>query len=234
MNLDWNTSPWNEAALSNPHPPKHLSAAGKDKLQGLQSKQSDVYTQRINNPNGDANSHSLFTGFSALNLTYCYIYTNRHKWMHFTITLRQQQRRQGDPILQKWSRHKTKGSLHKHHLLICAVSTRGKKAEWPAMSSKKMLIPPTEWYFEKSKSLLFPKCGRLSQRRNILWEKDEPWTNHESRVDTWLSVLPSGVCNNLGRVTASASRQGKDGPYLSGPQLINLKSEIEKKFYKAL
>lgn len=107
-------------------------------------------------------------------------------------------------------------------------------AEWSAMSSKKMLIPPTEWHFEKSESLLFPKCGRLAQRRNILWEKDEPWTNHESRVDTWLSVLPSGVCNNLGRVTASASRQEKGGPYLFGPQLINLKSEIEKKFYKAL
>lgn len=53
-------------------------------------------------------------------------------------------------------------------------------------------------------------------------------------LDTWLSVLPSGGCNNLGRVTASASRPEKDGPYLFGPQLINLRNEIEEKFYKAL
>ena len=53
---------------------------------------------RINNPNGYANSHSLFTGIITLNLTYCYIHTDRHKMMHFTYyTQTRAQRRQGDP-----------------------------------------------------------------------------------------------------------------------------------------
>lgn len=46
---------------------------------------------RINNPNGYANSHSLFTGMSTLNLTYCYIHTNRHTMVILCIILRQQQ-----------------------------------------------------------------------------------------------------------------------------------------------
>lgn len=58
-----------------------LESNNKGKLQGLQSQQNDVYTAKNKHPNGYANSHSLFTDISTLNLTYCYIYTNRHKMM---------------------------------------------------------------------------------------------------------------------------------------------------------
>lgn len=39
----------------------------------------------------------------------------------------------------------------------------------------------------------------LSQRKNssLRKEKDKPQTHHESRLDAWLSVLPSGL-GNLG------------------------------------
>lgn len=69
-----------------------LESNKKGKLQGLQSQQSDVYTGKNKHPNGYANSHSLFTDISTLNLTYCYIHTNRHKMMYFMYRTEQQQR----------------------------------------------------------------------------------------------------------------------------------------------
>lgn len=60
-----------------------LESNKKGKLQGLQSQQSDDYTGKNKHPNGYTNSHSLFTDISTLNLTYRYIYTNRHKVMYF-------------------------------------------------------------------------------------------------------------------------------------------------------
>lgn len=89
-----------------------LSTAGNSKASFRDFSLNKVMftLQTTNNPNGYANSHSVSTGFSTLNLTYCYIHTNRHKMMHFTIILRQQQRRQGDPNTPKMrTRHKIKG-----------------------------------------------------------------------------------------------------------------------------
>lgn len=49
-------------------------------------------------------------------------------------------------------------------------------------------------------------------------------------LDTRFSVLPNRLFITLGQVTTTASSiQEKDGPYLFGPQLINLKNETEKK-----
>lgn len=48
-------------------------------------------------------------------------------------------------------------------------------------------------------------------------------------LDTRFSVLPNRLFITLGHVTTTASSiQEKDGPYLFGPQLINLKNETEK------
>lgn len=81
-----NNGPLNEVAISNSYLFKHIiyywKAVRKASFRDF-SLHSVVYTGKNKYPNGYANSHSLFTDISTLNLTYCYIHTNRHKRMYF-------------------------------------------------------------------------------------------------------------------------------------------------------
>lgn len=113
------------------------------------------------------------------------------------------------------------------------ASTAVLAAELAAIDSKKVLIPQLSGIVKSPSSCHFSDAeGYL--RGGTSFEKR---TSHEQttspELDTWLSVLPVEVAIALD-ITASASRPEKDGPYLFGPQLINLRNEIEKKFYKAL
>jgi hypothetical protein len=103
-----------------------------------------------------------------------------------------------------------------------------------------MLIPKTECQSGKSKTLLLSLIPNgYSKEECFLRETNS--TNHGQAIcsdisgqtlrsdwETWFLFFPNSFWS-LGHFTTSTSIQEKDGPYLFGLQVINLKNEIKKR-----